>query len=270
MQLRINRKTSKVSFIILIIMILCGFQFYEYYDLDLNTKRIPEMMLVPLIGILSAKQIFLKEKDIFFRIMRYLLLIWVLSMPMSILFWGQSISRSYIATAPYLFFIMFFYFVKRKFPRLTLEKIIVSFGWLYIILWLYASTRLPEITFGYNAGDEYTDDLSRGVIRINFTGRLTMILAYFYYLNKSFLEKNPKYKIFAIIFFVFIVLQVTRQLILWTGVVTVIYIFMRAKKFAVFLGIVFAALYIGLANIQFSDDSVLGSLINISNEEMNG
>lgn len=264
------KKTSTSTFIILIIMILCGFQFYQYFDMTSNQQRYPELVMVVLLAAFTAKQIFSKEKDLFFRLMRLLLFSWIFSMFMAVIFWGQSTSRTFVATGPCLFFIIFFYFCKKKVSRLSLEKITVIFGWLYIILWLYSLTRIPEATFGWSKDGELSDDMSRGIIRINFTGRLSMIFAYFYYLNKSFLERNPKYKIFAVTFFVFLVFQVTRQLILWTGVVTIIFIFLRARKLASILGVVFLFLYLGSANIHFSDDSIIGSLANITNEEANG
>ena len=76
--------------------------------------------------------------------------------------------------------------------------------------------------------------------------------------------------IYACILFVVLVMQLTRQLILWTGIVTLIYIFLSNKKWAIILALVFVFLYIGSSQIEFSDDSVIGSLINISNQEANG
>lgn len=251
-------------------MALCGFQFFRYYALSSQMQRYPIMLLVPLIAILSWKQLFSKQKDIFFRLMRYLLVSWIVSMFMSYVFWGQPMSKSYSITSQYLFIIMFFYLCKEKCTKVTIEKVIVFFGWAYIILWLYSFSRFPEVTFGWYGEEGMSEDMSRGMVRINFTGRLSLILGYFYYLNKSFLNRSPKYKIFAITFFVFLILQLTRQLILWSGIVTVIFIFLRSKKIASFLGIIFAALYIGSANIEFSNDSIIGSMLNITNEEMNG
>lgn len=251
-------------------MILCGFQFYGYYAIDNNIRKFTCMLLIPVLMILSCKQILMKEKDIFFRIMRLMLFSWLFSMIMSLMFWNQPLMLSYRATASSLFFIIFFYFCKTRPTRKSLEKIIVIFGWLYIFLWLYSLSRAPEITFGWSSDGELSDDMSRGMVRINFTGRLSLIFAYFYYLNKSFTKNNVKYKIFAMVFFVFLILQLTRQLILWTGVVTIIYIFFKAKRLSIILTVLFASLYISSTTIEFSDDSVIGSMINVTNKQING
>ena len=249
----------------IIIMVLCAFRFYSYYQLDDNIQKLPGMLLVPFLIALTWKQLLLKEKDPCFKIIRLLLISWIISMIMAYLFWNQPFTLSYRTSAQCMFLVIFFYFCKKKVTRKALEELIVLFGWLYIILWIYAMMRAPEITFGF-ADDELNDQ--RGMFRINFVGRLSLILAYFYYLNKCFLERNPKYKIFAVVFFIFIIFQLTRQLILWAGVVTLISIFFRAKKIAAILGILFFALYIGSVNIHFSDDSVFGSLINLTNTQI--
>jgi len=261
-------KISIAQFITLIIIILCGFRFYGYYNLPSGWDKYPIYIMIPILILYTSKQIFSKERDIFFRLMRYLLASWILSMFMSYMFWNQPLPLSYTSTSGYLFFAIFFFFCKKRTPREAIEKIIILFGWIYIALWLYAMYRAPEVTFGWS--DDQITNMDRGVLRINFTGRISLIFTYFFYLNKCFLSKNPKYKIFAILFFVFIVLQVTRQLILWVGVVTVIFIFLKQKKLATIIAILFAFLYLGSVNIHFSSDSVLGSMINITNEQMNG
>lgn len=265
-----HKKISKATFIILIIMALCGFQFYGYYEISNNMQKFPCMLLIPLLFFVCRKQIFLKENDIFFQLIRYLLFSWLLSMIMSFLFWNQSMILSYRATAQSLFFIIFFYFCKIKVDVHSLEKIIIIFGWLYIILWLYAFSRAPEVIFGWSEEGFLSDDLSRGMVRVNFTGRLSLILGYFYYLNKCFIDRNPKYKIFTIIFFIFLVLQLTRQLILWAGVVTIIFMFMKAKKLVMILAILFVALYVGVSIIEFSDNRLIGAMVNVTNEQISG
>lgn len=249
----------------IIIMILCAFRFYSYYQLDNNIQKLPGMLLVPFLMIITWRQLVLKEKDPLYKGMRLLLISWILSMLMSYIFWNQSFTLSYRTSVQSMFLVIFFYFCKKKVTRKALEKLIVLFGWLYIILWIYAMMRAPEVTFGVT-DDDLNDQ--RGMFRINFVGRLSLIFAYFYYLNKCFIERNPKYKVFAVIFFIFIIFQLTRQLILWAGVVTIISIFLRAKKLATMLGVLFFALYIGSVNINFSDDSVIGSMINLTNTQI--
>lgn len=266
MQKYLYKETSKFTLLMIIIMVLCAFRFYSYYQLDNNIQKLPGMLLVPFLIVLTWKQLLLKEKEPCFKIIRLLLISWIISMIMAYVFWDQSFTLSYRASAPNMFFIVFFYFCKKRISRITLEDIIKLFGWLYIILWLYAMSRAPAVTFG--SDEEEITNMQRGMLRVNFIGRISLVLAYFLYLNKSFLEKNPKYKIFAVVFFIFIVLQLTRQLILWAGVVTLIFIFMRSKKIALLLTILFFSMYVGSVNIKFSDSSVIGSMINLTNEQI--
>lgn len=261
-------KSSKLTLFMIIIMVLCAFRFYNYYQIDNNIQKLPGMLLVPFLIVLTWRQLLLKEKEPCFKIIRLLLVSWILSMIMAYAFWNQSFTLSYRVTAQNMSFVIFFYFCKKKLSRATIEDVIIFFGWLYIILWLYAMYRAPSVTFGND--DEDITNMQRGMLRINFIGRLSLVLAYFFYLNKSFLERNPKYKIFAVVFFVFIVLQLTRQLILWAGVVTLIFIFLRSRKLALFLSILFFSMYVGSVNIKFSDNSIIGSMINLTNDQMNG
>ena len=46
--------------------------------------------------------------------------------------------------------------------------------------------------------------------------------------------------------------------------------FLRAKKMAVSLAILFAIFYTGMSNIQFSDETIIGSMINISKLQAEG
>lgn len=259
----LNTRMLKTLFII-----LCGLQFYRYYALSGPVLNSLSTLSILLIVAFSYKKIFCKVKNKYYKTMQWLLFSLLACMVMAWIFWGQSLLLTYRAAQSFLLLI-FFYFVANKFKVTELERIIIIFGWLYVILWLYALYKVPDTIFG-NAQDEIDKDELRGFFRINFTGRLSMILAYFLYLCKYFVHKKNKYIVYAAVLFTFIVFQLTRQLILWTAVISLIYIFLSSKKWAIILALVFGFLYAGSYNIQFSDDSVIGSLINITNMEMNG
>lgn len=263
-------KKAKTSIIILLLLIiLCSFRFFNYYLLSNNMQKLPGMLVMPVLFLASFNQIFKKDKDVFYKLMKCLVLSWLLSFFMAFIFWDQSLSLTYRASVQSLFFVIFFIFNKIKIDRITLEKLIIIMGWGYIALWIYAMLRSPEITFGFIDDDSGLND-QRGIFRINFIGWTCLPFTFFYYFNKCFISKSPKYKIFAIIFFIFIVLQVTRQLILCTAIISIIYIFFKSKKISALCAIIFFSLYIGSAKIEFSDNSVMGSLINLTNSQMKG
>lgn len=266
MVLRQNKQIWTTALIV--VMVLFGFRLFGYAGINDKIERYPVLFMVPLLVVSCWKQITRKTKDVYYKLIRLLLISWTLSMFMSWIFWNQSPYLSYTTTGYYMFFVIFFYFCKRKVTRSSIEKLVVIFGWLYVILWLYALYKAPEITFGLT--EDTVDNTDRGILRINFVGRLSLVFAYFYYLNKCLMNKSKISIILASTLFVFIVLQVTRQLILWVAVVTVIFIFLRAKKLAVSLAILFAIFYTGMSNIQFSDDTIIGSMINISQLQAEG
>ena len=212
-------------------LILCGFQFYMYYALSSQIQFFLSSLSILFLFIISYRNIFRKVNSRYYKLMQWILFSWVICMFNAWAFWGQSLLLSYRATA-YFVFIIFFYFVTNKSEVIDLERLIIILGWLYVILWLYAISRIPEVTFGYKSVGEIEDE-SRGFFRINFIGRLSLILTYFLYLCKFFVYKKNKFMIYACILFVVLVMQLTRQLILWTGIVTLIYIFLSNKKWAV-------------------------------------
>ncbi|MBQ8672677.1 MAG: O-antigen ligase family protein [Bacteroides sp.] len=188
-------------------------------------------------------------------------------MVMTWVFKGQSIPLSFTAIARNtLLIILFFYLWKVKPSRDVLEKYIIGFGFLYIILWSYAMMKIPEVVFG-DMGEDGNFDESRGMIRINFVGRGNLIFAFFLCLNKFKETQLKKWFLLVILFFVFNVFQVTRQLILWPMIVGLLYLLWNKKKWC-FLAVMAAfALYLFIPTVKFSDDSVIGSMINLTEQQ---
>lgn len=246
-------------------IVICGFQLYMYYSLPYSIRNLLSSLSIIFLLLISYKQIFKKNCNVYYRIMQWMFFSWTICMLDAWLFWGQDLSFGYRASS-YFLFLIFFYFIANKFKVMELEQLIVILGWLYIVLWLYAITKIPNVTFGYSSQGDI-DDESRGFFRVNFTGRLSMIFAYFLYLCKYQVYKKNKYLIYASILCWFVVLQLTRQLILWTGIVTLVYIFLSDKKKAILFSLIFAFLFIGSTQIVFSNDTILGSLINLTNEQ---
>ena len=168
----------------------------------------------------------------------------------------------YRVSASLFVFLFFFYLCKKRPPLKFIENYILVFGILYILLWLFAFSQLPTRIFG--VGDETIEGTSRGMERINFTGRLSLILAYFLCLTRYFLTKKYIYVAAVIIFFVFIVLQLTRQLILWTALVSIYYIFKKSKKLIITCMAFVCIGYTFIGNIKLSEDSILGSMVALT------
>lgn len=192
------------------------------------------------------------------------------------LFWDQSLLDSLIAIAPYLIFCFFFYLLHIKFPVNLMEKIIVIYGILYIMLYVFEFINSPTVYFGKSLwGDEYT--VTRGIVRIIFPGGGVFILTTFIAINKlTSQKKNRWFWVFlALAGIVIPVMQVTRQFIV--GILLIyLYHFIRtlslSKKVLIlvsFIAIVFILLdtespvIMGLIDSTQSDASSGGDYIRI-------
>ena len=142
----------------------------------------------------------------------------VLSIVMSILManitWEQSLRESIIETTPYMIWIFFFYLLHIKIPIRTIEKIIMIFGVIYILLYFYQLIQSPTVIFGKALhGDEF--ELQRGMVRIVFPGAGIFILAVFISINKLTSRVRGKWFwfSFSLLGIIIPIMQVTRQFI---------------------------------------------------------
>ena len=245
---------------------LCAFQLYSYVGFGKYMCKLPLLAIIPITVFVCRKTVFRTGMPQLFNLMRWLWIVTFFSMFMAWMFRDQSVIFGYLVTASYLVFVFFFYLYQTRPPVEKLEALILVFGFAYVILWLYATTQLPARVFGFK--DEDIVDTSRGMERINFVGRLSMIFAYFLAVNKSYDTRKKFFILIAAVLFVFIVLQLTRQLILWTGLVTIYYVWLKSKGTLITIACVLIAIGLaGVSLIKFSDDSVVGSLINISERQ---
>ena len=129
-----------------------------------------------------------KSHDKMFRLMQWLVIANIVAMCSAFLFWEQSFVLSWRVMAGYFTILFFFYLCKTRPSVGFVENIIWIFGILYCVLWTYAFFRAPEQVFGFDTEREM--DEGRGIFRINFVGRLSLIFAYFLALNKYFITKK--------------------------------------------------------------------------------
>lgn len=264
----VQNKFTKGQEVFLYVYTLIALQLYSYVGFGKYLCLIPALAIIPIMVLVCWRTFFATNTPPLFNLMRWIWIVTFFSMFMAWLFRGQALIYGYRVTAPFLVFIFFFYLCQTKPPVDKLEKLIWVFGFAYIVLWLYAMSQVPARVFGFAEDMEITD-VSRGIERLHLTGSLLMILAYFLAINKFYDTKKLIFIVIAAVFFVFIVLQVTRQLILWTGLVTIYYVWVKSKGFLVTVACVIIAVALaGVSVIKFSDDSVVGSLINMSERQV--
>ncbi|TQO38571.1 hypothetical protein GQ41_3224 [Arenibacter algicola] len=221
-----NRKIQ-IAIIFLLIMVTMKFFDAQF----INATFVNYSLYLSIIGtvFISLPYIFPNGRGFVFPI-QLLLVAVVLSIFMASIFWGQAIVHGMIATAQYLVVMFFFYLLRIKFPIETLEKIIVAYGIIYILLYFFQLANAPTVLFGRSTwGDEFTE--TRGIVRIIFPGGGVFVLTSFIAINK--LSSKSKYHWFWLLLSLFgliiPVLQVTRQFI---AGIALIYLYHAIRNFS--------------------------------------
>ncbi|WP_339923300.1 hypothetical protein [uncultured Cyclobacterium sp.] len=129
--------------------------------------------------------------------------------------WDQSFKVSLLETSQYLLWPLFFFLLHVKVPINTLEKIVMTLGMVYVMLYFFQFSNPSTVYFGkpISGGDEFSEQ--RGVVRIIFPGAGIFILSIFIAITKITQNSKKKwfYIGFAVLGLIIPVMQVTRQFI---------------------------------------------------------
>lgn len=249
-------KRLQAAFVFLLVII--SYNFFEATFIKSSAANY-FIFLYLLIAIVIAIPNFFLEKNIGFVLpVRILFVSMSFSILMAYLSWEQSIFDGLIETVPYLTWIFFFYLLYIKFPIETVEKIIVAYSFIYILLYFFQLANSHTVYFGNI--QEYVQ--SRGVIRVVFPGGGVLFLAAFMAVNKLTTEKTYKFLWLTLTFFglVIAILQVTRQFIV--GVV-LIYLFHFTKKMSLYKRVLLVS-FVGLCGFLYittADNSIVNGLM---------
>lgn len=191
-----------------------------------------------------------------------------ISMPMAYLSWGQGFFHSLVETTPYLLWIFFFYLLYIRLSVPTVERIILGFAILYVVLYFFQLANSDVVLFGKPIwGEEWTQE--RGVVRIIFPGAGFFFLAVFMSLNK--LTTGQKGKLLWITFVLLGILipflQATRQFVAGVMLFYTLH-FMRDTNMlrkallvvAFLVGVTF--LYVG-----FADHKIVKGLVEVGERD---
>ena len=177
----------------------------------------------------------------------------VISILMAKYTWGQGFEYS-PTTIPYLIWFVFFYLMNSKISIKTIENIVLIYGVVYIILFLFQFTHNNVVYFGRQEAFK----LDRGIVRVNFPGAGVFILSCFIALNRVTSELGYKYcwLLFALTGIVIVILQVTRQVIFFMILFYLIH-FLRNFKFE--YKVVSILFFVFAAYIFFNSDSSISN-----------
>lgn len=197
-----------------------------------------------------------------FGTMRYIIYAMLFScIIMSYLLWNQSFILSFRIMVFSLPFIYFLFLWKCDFDEKDIEKLVIFLFIVHIIVWLYAFISFPNKVLGDL--DREADE-SRGILRIFVGLEGGVILTFFMSLNKWFITKKKEYIALIAVSYIFIIFMVTRQVIFFTTCFGLLYVFKKNKNLILALMLLVA---VGSNYISFSDDSIFGSLINLTKEQ---
>lgn len=262
-----NFMKFNLSLVNIYILIFPLFFYSCYFYIGLNPQFVK---LIYYLLILFSLFIFFKKFTFttsgnYIRLVKLIIIIIVFSSINAYLFWNQDFSLTYQSTSWCLGLIYFFVLLYCK-PNIKLvEKIILIYGLLYIILWSYAMIKAPTVLF--SASEELKEFDERGITRINLSGYTAIVLSFFMSINKFFDTKNRRWLYLFVIFAIFIVLQVIRQVIFFSFIIAFIYIFRKKIKIVIIGSILLIVSSAFLTFSKFDENSIFGNMILLSKEQ---
>lgn len=218
-------RARHVHFMFLMIFSLAYFRFFRPVGVpDVMLKLVYYSLLCPVV-MMAIKPYLSCAESLYGPLLRVLLVSVVLSIVPAFLFWEQGPIDTFISTIPYFTFFFYFFLQRQKISPEMIEKIIWVFCILFVLCFFAALAVAPQRLFlGYGELDKEID-VSRGLSRIRLTliGAGPLYLAYFMSLNKYKIAKEITWLAVSVFLFVVIVLQLGRQSIFYSFLLTLMF-----------------------------------------------
>ena len=213
-----------------ITLILYNFFSFRYINVDImkliNMVISLGLLLITLPLSISSRKYYNKYTNF----IRGVLFLTILSIFSSWMFWEQSIVLGFRVTYVSFCIGFFFLLVYYQIPLSVIEKYVIIVGIAYCLAWLLGFVTLPNSIFGsFRGEDEGVINDSRGLVRMMITGKTSVVLAYFLSLTKFSYGGGKKFLVLGGLFFTFIVLMVTRQIIIFSFLISMLFLFRNNK-----------------------------------------
>lgn len=258
-----KKRKQYLKLIILYIIPFISWYGYNYIGFNITIFKAIYFAILPILAIYIFREF--KGTSFIKSYFRKLTILISFSIIMSWLVWEQPITLGYRSTAPILSIIFIFLLYKNQYSESELRQFIEIQFIIYSLLFLYALYKAPEVVFGLDNEKELSD--SRGIFRITIANSGFLILAFFMFLNNWVVEKSKKYIILAIFAFILIIMTTVRQVILWSFIVSIFYLFRKWKYMWGILAI--SIITINFTTVKINEDSVIGSLIELTENQVN-
>ncbi len=229
------KKGLEALFIFLLIPV--AFNFFGANFLDATVVRNVNLIFCSVAILLSLRFAFVRG-DGFELPVQLICLSIICSTGMAYLGWAQGFSDTLKATIPLLLWIFFFWLLYIKIPVNILEAIVLTYTFIYIVLYLFQFFNPGTLFFGEKQqwADWYYD---RGIFRIIFPGGGIFFLGVFIAINKFTAQRKNWFiwLFFLVAGLIIPVMQATRTYI--AGVILIyLYHFLRNQRIAVKLSII--------------------------------
>jgi len=245
------------------------FQFFHYVGIPIEIRKMLCFVAVLLLMGYTSDVVFnIKYSKIeFFSLMKSIFILTFLSIFISQFYWDQLFYLGYIVSSPLLGICYFFFLLKARPKLIDIENLILIYTFVYCIIWIFAFSQVPTVLFSSSNSDEILDD-SRGIYRINIVGRMFLVLSFFFALNKWKIYKEKKFILIALVCFLFIILQVTRQVIILSFLIGMYYFIRSYKKGFILICFIILSFFFLKNAIVINENSVIGSMINLSENQL--
>ncbi|MBD3627943.1 hypothetical protein [Cyclobacterium sp.] len=204
---------DKLPIVFLVLLVIISLNFFDAKFI--NPKMVNYLEFLAVLGTVLVSSIYMFDrKDGFVLPVQLISFSIIFSMVMALFSWGQGLKDSLLETSQYMLWPLFFLLLHLKIPLRTLEKIILGYGLLYVLLYFFQYANAHTVFFGKPiSGEEFSEQ--RGAIRIIFPGAGMFILSIFIAITKITQNDRNKwlYLGFAILGLIVPVMQVTRQFI---------------------------------------------------------
>ena len=250
-----ERPPGKEKYLFILLFCFASFYLYRPIFIDIKILKVVYGFFLALLVLSLFKGKKKGEKKLKSGKLTFAVRLLIFSMLFSIIpayaSWGQSFNITFIATVPYLSYMLYFYLRKYQISREVLEKVIYTIGVTCLVFYFFAFAAFPTVIFGAHTADEISDD--RGFARIIIGGLGFIYLLYFLALNNYLTTKKRKWLIIAFLALVGVFMTLTRQAILSCMLLGMYLVYTRlnlGKRFIVFSLIATVSVTV-LPNLKF-------------------
>ena len=246
--------------ILLLLILLCSIHFWRYYRIPSTFYKLTDLFALVILG---ASLVLKLSSELRFKSAIIVLLIGIFFNILSAYFNnGQGIKDTMLSFGPFYFILFYFYLHWHKPEKEELEKIIIIFGFVYALFYLYQARKFPERIF---IGSMFED---RGTIRIRLEGSGFLMFAYFLLLNRYLMKRKIMHVVLALFLFLVLIKSGYRTLTLGAILVSgILFIRLINTSLLNYILIVLAVfLFIGLFQLP-STSRIIDNMINTSEQQ---